>query len=330
MTKRQKGKASRPKRKQQSGQPRRTKKVAQSQTNRRSGPRVSMASVSSTAMAICSKINPFCAEAVGAKISDESSNFTTPFQDRNVINLVSDANGFFSYQFQPNFEEYQITGTNSGAGIVTAVTATVSPALTNLTGSYTEFRAVSFGVRLVTTAPWTTATGQLICSVVNQEITGSAGINVYSMLNGVDVSAYAIRDLDLTFIGKPSDHSYMEFQALTSTGSTESTTAVAWTTPLFTGSGLPASSTWGFAEVITNYELRQVAGPLIANQYATRPVPPNHGLTALVDMSRFGLPNFLDSSFAKSVEKIVYNTAIKTVQEASPTLIRPAFNALMM
>jgi hypothetical protein len=311
-----------------SRQPRRTRVISRAQPRQSSGYSTAKTSV---AMAICSKINPFCKESLGAKISDESSVFTVCFQTRDLIPLTSDANGDFAYYFSPMPHDLYKVGSTIAAHLVTAWTSNTSGSYVSITNQYQTIRVVSYGVRIVTTQAWTSATGNTIFSVVNANPPVSS-TNTTTMTNGTDVSAYALRDLDVTFLGKPADHTYTEFQTvLSDDGSPGDAGTPNWTQLLVTGSGLTASTNFGFAEIVVNLECRPITGAGIAsNQYATVSSPPNHGLTALVDMTRYGLPNILDTSFAKSVEKIVYNAAIKSAQAASPALLQPAFAALMM
>lgn len=281
---------------------------------------------------VCSQINPFCRESLGSKIPDESSGYTLPFQTHFFSSLISDANGNLALYVQPYPAAmyWFAASINSSTGIITWSTATNSPDFTGIGQQYRELRVVSWGVRVMTVLPWTTAAGTAIATSIQTTPTagGTNVTTVTSMNNGSDTQAYAVRDLDITFIGRPTDHMWTAFNTFNNIGELDSS-AVPWSQFLFTSSGCPASSSVFSFEVVVNYEFRSLAGTTYTtNQLATGPAASNDPLSQIVSTVRQSLPSTFTTTGSSSIDAMIMDMAMKTMRKMGPQLMSSAIALL--
>jgi hypothetical protein len=281
-------------------------------------------------MQVCSRVNPFCREALGAKIPDESAGYTVPFQSRFFIGLSSDVNGNGATYIQPYPAScYTVPLSIAVAtGIVTWSAASNSPDYGALSGQFRDMRIVSWGVRSLATQAWTSAQGITIISSVQTTPTAdtAAAVAVGAMNNGTDVQTYALRDLDAAFIGKPTDHMWTAFQSVTTIGP-EDTTSVPWSQYLITiQQGTPSVVPINL-EIVVNLEGRAFTGNVtIMNQLATAPVRSNPPLAQIIDSVRQKIPTTIKSTSSTSIDSSIWNLATETMKTMGPQML----NAAMM
>jgi hypothetical protein len=325
------------KRRQPKG-PRRSKKISSFPLPSRASSNLSHSyktGVSRThlAMQVCSRINPFCREALGAKIPDESAGFTVTFQSRYFIQTNSDSNGNGAVYLQPYpvSSYYYPSSVNNANGIIAWASPAASPDYAALLATYRDLRVVSWGARTITTQPWTTAQGLAIISTVQTIPTAAStgAISVASMTNGSDTQCYAVRDLDATFISKPTDHMWTAFANVASPGGDADSLAPPWSQFLMLLTQGTPSVTLLNTEVVVNYELRVYAGiTTTLNQLATQPVRNNPPLAQIIDTVRQRLPTTIKTSGSSSIDSSIWDFTMNTMKTMAPSLLDMALTSL--
>lgn len=118
----------------------------------------------------------------------------------------------------------------------------------NATGG--AWRVVSYGFRLYTTQAWTSATGTYIVTETGAtDITSSTGQVVASMSLGNTSKSFAVRDANITGIGRPSGVAATLYQASFTTNDYND-----WTSFMIAVTSATASVTIANVEVTVNYE----------------------------------------------------------------------------
>jgi len=111
-------------------------------------------------------VNPFCAEAKGARLPDDDSSNSVGFQIREVITAATNAQGMANKVIKPNptfsFGSYPggvgDTGFDfSNGGAFSGYTAVADA--TSLQSNFSAYRLVSWGVKIMSTGPALTKSG---------------------------------------------------------------------------------------------------------------------------------------------------------------------------
>jgi len=201
------------------------------------------------AKAVCSNLNAFCPEANGAKLYDDNSQPSNTFQARGIFTMSTDTNGVgaFCITSQP---QYCFSSATVVANVTTAWAAQTPNAFYNTFSSVADtYRVVSWGFRLKTSMPWTTAQGNMIVAQSNAtNPINTVGQNVTSLSQGVASDYTTVRDASVEVMGKPLGMSSTSYSGFTS--------MPAWSTYYIYINGAPTGATTviGTLELVVNYE----------------------------------------------------------------------------
>ncbi len=263
---------------------------------------------------LCSKVNPFCPEARGAKWDDISSSYTIPYQARYIAPLTGTAagDGGFTSPLIPS-KLHGEQSTTSG-GVITAWSSSTDPNYSNMQTLYFDYRIVSAGIKYQTNQSWSTATGIMQCGATNYDCTSTTTINVGNLLNAVDSTAFAVRDAQFYFICKPTNTQASNFIAIA--GPTYS-----WTMPLLTYQGTGNAQTFGFVEIVVNYEMHPNVQTVATTQGITKASIASNFVNTATDAIRNSLPTVLNMTEGQ-VDSTVMAEAIKQVKSASYSTLR--------
>lgn len=194
----------------------------------------------------CSNFDPFCQAAMGAKQYDNNTMPSLTYQNRQVLAVVTDASGQSIVWFNNTPTSYYAVGTIT-AGNVTAWTPTDSQFLTTVTSTnLAQWRVVSTGLRYYTTQAWTAASGYMVATEMSQTYAGFVGISASSLRLGPVARTLALRDAQVTVVGRSKGVKCREYQEVAGLDSGYTGTVL-----YFNGT---ASTTVGYIEFITNYE----------------------------------------------------------------------------
>lgn len=198
---------------------------------------------------VCSISNPFCPEAMGAKLPDQNATPSATYQDRSVRGVVTDANGYAAYYITPNSIEQWLPYTTIASAEVTVWGTYLASNFYTLIGNVCkQYRIVSWGFRYVTTCAYTDATGFInAAEIIGSPVTGNNYV-IANMQSGISNHLYPMRDCEIRFVGRPNGDEAMEYIAYNSTSKTPFTGAV------LAIAGGPLSKTVGFVEIFVNYE----------------------------------------------------------------------------
>lgn len=260
---------------------------------------------------VCSQVNPFCAEAVGAKIYDIASAKTLTSCIRYLQPITTNANGDAMVFFRGQLLSFGSVATVVG-GIVTAWVATGSvPNYADYLANCSRYRIVSFGVRCVPTVASSVASGLLVCTEVDTAppitTTGVSSLNIAP----VNIVRSVPGD-PLFWVSRPTDLEYTDFKPINDGSSdlqrTMCTISVVGSTP---------SAVVALCEIVMNIELVPLSGTI----GALFPTAPNRAVPQIMDVSSDVLRNInpihsgSESSFAATLEnevKSLANTALKS------------------
>jgi len=268
---------------------------------------------------ICSRVDPFCRASIGIKQNDESSAYSTPYRAVGWYSVSSDTNGNGAFWFNasPNFGVASVSSINNGTGVITWNAAGAYPFYSNnISGKFTEYRVVSFGLKIMTTQAWTAAQGVLNLNIMVADPTGGTACSVNSLTNGYDGQTYPLRDANLYFLSKPTDMTWREYIPVADEGVVTGE-LVPWTSLLIAFSGATASTTPITVEYVINYEL-QAAPASLGTNFAvsdmTTPFSKQANELAVIAQSK--LPSIVATSLGQgdsTFNGIVKNVARETI-----------------
>lgn len=197
---------------------------------------------------VCAVYDAFCPAAKGAKIPDQNSASSFPYQTKAIYNVGVDAAGTAMVWVNWDPRDFVNVGTIA-AGLVTAwTTGDSGPFYTQIqVANISQWRVVSAGLKFKTTQAWSVATGSFIVTDVGAPfVSGIVGQSVTSMTMGRS-EFFPIRDADITFLG-----------GVRGTENTEYKNAYGGDTAIngciLSFSGAVASATIGSIEVVVNWE----------------------------------------------------------------------------
>lgn len=196
---------------------------------------------------ICQNANPWCNQAINAKLYDTNATPSLTYSNRQIFKVTTDGSGSAACAIIPYLSAIYQTGTVVGSTVTawSGGTATTFVAQITSTGIDTN-RIVTYGFKFVTTSAWTSATGLLIVNEVNGNFTSATGQPITSPLVGSRAEIYPVRDSKVTVIAKPTSANagdYVPYNSLN-----------AWTSYLLGFSGCPTNTDIGYVEVMINIE----------------------------------------------------------------------------
>lgn len=260
---------------------------------------------------VCSQINPFCAEALGAKIYDLSSAKTLTSCVRKIFDITTDTDGRAFYMFLGNLVITGTKGTIDPAGdtILSFTGLGAVPMYAEYLANAKRYRVVSFGCRFVPTIAALENSGAVIATEVDfSPATGT-------QYNSVNLSPVNIvRSLPgdpLFWISRPTDMEYTAFETIdASVGNQRTALALAIT-------GGQSNSTVGIVEYVMNIELvptsNSIGGLFPTSASPAVPAIMNTASNVMRDMKPLhsGTQESLTQSIMEEV-KTVGSTLVKT------------------
>lgn len=228
----------------------RARRPRRRQKQKRAQPNMSVRSV--IAEKVCSVYDPFCPAAKGAKIPDQNSSTSFPYQTRVGFPIIVDANGAGMYWI--NWDPATLFNSATVVlGVTTAWFSNTAGTFYTMVGtSVAQWRVVSAGFKFKTTQPWTTATGSLIVSDVSQVFNAAdVGQQLGSLQMG-RAEMYPVRNADVTFTGGVRGSENNNYNA--NFGNDP-----AMNGGILSFFGCAPSVTVGYVEIIVNWEALPVA-----------------------------------------------------------------------
>lgn len=265
---------------------------------------------------VCSQINPFCAEALGAKIHDVSSAKTLTSCVRKIINITTNADGNAFYTFLPNLVLIGTVATIDGGGTITAFTGLGAvPNYVAYDENCKRYRTVSFGTRFVPTVAALENSGALIATEL--DFPPSTGTNYNSVnLSPVNI-VRSIPGDPLFFVSRPTDIEYTDFKTIDSGEPAGQRTCVS-----IAITGAQPSTTIGIVEFVMNVELVPTANT-VGGLFPTTAAPAVPLIQNVASNVQRDMP-VLHSGTQESLTNMVMDE----VKAVSSTVIAAGGNAL--
>jgi len=147
----------------------------------------------------CSQFDAFCPAARMAKVMDDDSEFSVPYQVRFMVPLRCDGSGSMNVCVGALLKQSYRTAATVVADKITVDGSWVAvPEQTALESSFTSYRFVSWGVRVVNTSAATTCQGLITAKVLSsppslEDVGWMGSVIRYAPLNGVDLTFLAKR-----------------------------------------------------------------------------------------------------------------------------------------
>lgn len=232
----------------------RRRKPRQKKNTKPKGRSMASTSIAKSAFhrAVCANTDPFCMHAANAKLYDGNTQRSLTFASKDIYSISTLATG----------DAMVIVTSNPQKAVANMATETAGTVLT-WSGGYTvnsfysqynstggSWRVVSYGVRVFTTQAWTAATGTIILTETGStDVSLTVGQLVSSSNLGNTSKAFALRDANLTFIGRPSGVAAQLYNPNFTTNDFND-----WTTLLIGITGASASTAVVSFELTVNYE----------------------------------------------------------------------------
>jgi len=220
---------------------------------------------------ICSQIDPFCTSACGAKIMDNNRTSTVSFQSKSFVTLSSLASNNAAIMISPAIHNsYRLANSIVGDNVVATDPWVTIPEEPSLSVSFSEYRCVSFGVRVFGSAALATSQGTV--TIATMPSTGSTGWNISSSMY-TDLLRVPLNDCEVTWVSSPTAVDAQEFVS----------NAAGFIPHMSVCSimldGVAASTPCVGIEITYNYELRPTVGNFAAH-LASGPSPSAPDLVA--------------------------------------------------
>lgn len=257
---------------------------------------------------VCGQIDPFCPAALGSKINDQLSTFSTTACVRYHLSLTSNASGNAAIYLQSSlYAGNFVAPTLSGTEVTAWNAGTAVPQYSSWSGSLQRWRTVSFGFRIFTTANAMTANGQIyIHTIPNLDASSSPPNITYTNLTSTpDAITMSARNLDHVWIAR---------HTLPFTGpNTYNLAYDPFTTPVVIGYTGVASTTIASIEVIHHLEW----WPTLASTAVLtmdRTAPDSNVVQEAVSNTVSGLKSVYDAQSAESVIQAAARVAVGAAQ----------------
>lgn len=165
--------------------------------------------------AVCSLSNPFCAAARGARIPDDDSTPSIPVTIKDTWHLDSDAGGKLAFQIMPRLNDMRKKAlTFTGASVATWDSWLDIQDYTVLETNFSQYRIVSFGVRVYSSLAPTNQSGVVRMVTVNEPLPGSASFD-----GGLwqEITTAPVSECDQYWISKPKGVDWKKYRDISST-----------------------------------------------------------------------------------------------------------------
>lgn len=273
---------------------------------------------------VCGQINPFCHEALGAKIPDLSSAKTLTLCVRQFIPVTTDADGNAMHFYQGAFSSMGAIATLA-SGVVTVWNEMGSSSqYTNVSDAVIAYRTVSFGVRFFQTLSLMDCKGTMTASEVDYKPPVGANVTNPS-LSTVSTSRSILGD-QLLWVSKPTDIEYTDFKLIADPAAGAQRTAL-----VLQFFGAVPSATIGVAEIVLNLEMTPRSGT-VASYYTTTASPSIPVVMDTASNVMRDMPSFF-SGETEAFTKLVVDevkTVGSTALRVGGSAVRAAVTAALM
>lgn len=205
-------------------------------------------------------VNPFGVDARGAKIPDDSSTRSVAYTLKWAFDQDTDTEGDAAFNLQPILSTLYNRGTNvTNAGIINSWgDQGTSPDVATIQASFTEYRIVSWGVRIIPLLAPTEQSGYFRLITASASPLGDPLDTTGGLFE--EVQDYPVASADIHWVSKPVGNEYKEY--VSTTGGVAN-----WENLTVYTSGMPNSRSRAFrVEVTMNLELqadmRSIGGSL--------------------------------------------------------------------
>jgi hypothetical protein len=216
----------------------------------------------------CSNLDPFCPAAIGAKLYDENTAKSLTYQSRDVQTFSSNGQG----QSMVYFTCAPVRASSSATIVANVTTAwgawTTNTFFGGISSACGKWRVVSWGIHIISIAPYNTASGSYVISEVTEDMTANVGQNVAATNYGGDSVIAMIPGNEFYLVGKP-----LGSNATTYTQGVGTNVLNAYTGFVIVVNGMPINTPTYTAELIVNYEWIPTAVSSGYNNIATRSAP---------------------------------------------------------
>jgi hypothetical protein len=249
---------------------------------------------------LCSILDPFCVHAKGARRPDGSSSSSMPYQVRQIVGIVTNATGKSKYLLVPGFGIY-----GYASGTLTGTTWAMPAGWTSLgNGAFistngAEVRIVSFGVRVISVLPATTASGYAIFGTVPNPAVSSGHEE-----GRVAYPEHTIRPLtagmEFCWISKPNGAAAHSFKLVSLV--TNNMSDFDWNGLSIEIAGGPNSTLCLMAEMFMNVEFSIKEGDSNLSAVVPPAIPANPVATMAQQVAHSKLPSFIEQPLASATK----------------------------
>nr|WRQ65305.1 hypothetical protein [Tolivirales sp.] len=279
---------------------------------------------------LCSITDPFCAAAKGARWPDSNASPTIAVTLQGIVPLITDTNGNAAVSFGPNpITGYQTFTVNNTSGNLTAADNGSYNGYDQFPG-VSEYRLVSGGVQIFSTASLQTSSGMLRAIEVP-----SVESQIFEDLNAYSYDYTRSHDKPVREFGslfqylRPGSTESRNFEQFVPSTSTQD-----WTTALLTVTGGQPETTVALVYYVFHYEYK-FGKASVFNKMAARPPGENTVLTQLSNYVSKEAGGIIEG-YQKQVEEKIKDTAttylkqtIKAGTMALPGILQTPANMLV-
>jgi hypothetical protein len=251
---------------------------------------------------VCSILDPFCPAAKGALFPDDSTGARVGIQLRGTGSVNVDANGTQFFVYTPTLE-YGFTNVGSVANNFTIPASWNAYAgATTLAGYGSQYRILSMGVTVRSTAVATATSGYIVLTEAND--LAAAEVVPVGTLQGSRVYTSALfPGFEASWVSTPQGPQARNWQTFNTSGTFSSVPLKGWTQLAVQFIGCPASSNVAQIEYVINTELIVDMDNVVA-QFAPKPPVANAAVIKAASMARAKLESFVEGSSKKVENRI--------------------------
>lgn len=266
-------------------------------------------------------INPFSADSRGVKLPDDDSTRSVPITLKYTENINVTAGGYVGFQVRPTLADpVKKAATFLSTEISTWQTATANPDYAAIAAQFSEYRIVSWGVRVTPLVAPTDQSG-FYRLITSPESPASA---LFHTTGGFyeEVEDFPTANSDVYWVSKPKGSTYKQYIPIADSAD--------WEYLVMFGAGWKASANGAVRiEVVFNIECQMKIGS-ISGSLAT-PAADHHPLVlTAVDHSRNKIKNaHKGQSFFSKMTSMAKRGIVSAVSAYGPPLLQGAINALM-
>jgi hypothetical protein len=252
-------------------------------------------------------VNPFSADARGVKLPDDDSARSVGIQLKWAVSANSTSGGFVGVAFKPDLSAMRVKASTLDADEVsTWQSSDTSPDYTSLSTTFSKYRIISWGIRIIPLVAPTDQSGYIRVITSHQDPSGSTP---YPTAGGFhdEVHDYPVANSDVHWVSKPVGNTFKNYIDIGDTASWQYVTVV--------GAGWPASYTSAVRiEVVYNVEAQMEFGQ-ITGALSTRAANHQPRIMAAVDHTRNMIANSVSTS-TENFTKGIWDTAKRGIVSA--------------